>query len=1075
MATFVSVVLLGFGVSLLFAPQLSPLTRRVGRLLKRPAHSVVARKKRAAPMLGKGAPVVMGFYTPWEPASLESLSRRAKHLTHLAPVWLHLDPKGRLAEEEDPNRDEAVRLARANDVRILPVLANAEDDRFYPARGHAALDRAGALAHETADWVTGHGFQGINLDIEELTDADQARMAGFVTAFRKEFAPRKLEVTVDVQAGDDHMGEIAKASDFAVLMAYDQHQETSGPGPIAPVDWVGSLVQKAVAQAPADKIVLGIGSYAYDWPKQGKAQSLTFADAMAQAAGYRDPDDHVEDVIDFDSTSLNAHYEYDDDANQAHNVWMLDAASAWNAWAVSRPYGIRGAALWALGSEDPGIWTFLDPKTLSGDLDPKSLAAVDPDSEVELVGKGDILRLAADQQNGERTVEVDPNERLVTDEIYHRFPSGYILRQSGAKPKTLAISFDDGPSPEWTPPILDILKAKHVPATFFVIGENANSDPDLVRRMVAEGHEVGSHSFTHPNLSLASDTQTNLELTATERSIEAITGRATTLFRPPYNADSRPSTAAEVRPLERASNLGYITVGESIDPSDWDLSKLQGEAKTNQIVEDTLTQAEVLGTGEILLHDAGGDRSATVAALPRLIDALRAKGFRLVATSTLDGSTRDAAMPPLTGREKWVAALSGVVLGSAFKLSSWLSVAFVTAIALGAARVIFVAVLAVFHRRRPIPTGPMPTVSVVIAAYNEVRVIARTVQSALACDPAPLEVIVIDDGSSDGTFEAIPTDDPRVVAIRKENGGKASALNEALAITKGEIMVGLDADTLLAPDALGLLARRMADPEVGAVAGNIRVGNEDNLITLWQSVEYTISQNLDRRAYATLNAVTVVPGALGAWRTSLLRELGGYRTDTLAEDMDLTWRVRRAGWRIETETDAVACTEAPDTLSAFLKQRARWTFGTLQCLWKHRDALGRYGWFGRLALPMLWVFGFLFQLLAPLIDLGLLVTVLHVVQAATSSSVETTALPAALANLRIAGALFGAFLLLEGLVGVLAFVWERRPLWPLASLPLQRLVYRQALYAVAWRAVRQAITGRRAGWNKLDRKGTVQA
>ena len=151
----------------------------------------------------------------------------------------------------------------------------------------------------------------------------------------------------------------------------------------------------------------------------------------------------------------------------------------------------------------------------------------------------------------------------------------------------------------------------------------------------------------------------------------------------------------------------------------------------------------------------------------------------------------------------------------------------------------------------------------------------------------------------------------------------------------------------------------------------MKVGNRVNILTRWQSLEYITSQNLDRRAYAYLNAMTVVPGAVGAWRKSAVVAAGGYLRDTMAEDMELTYRLRRDGWRITADPETVGCTEAPATLRMFFRQRFRWTYGTLQCLWKHRGALFRYGWFGWVAIPAVWLFQVFFQALGPLVDLKL--------------------------------------------------------------------------------------------------------
>jgi len=246
--------------------------------------------------------------------------------------------------------------------------------------------------------------------------------------------------------------------------------------------------------------------------------------------------------------------------------------------------------------------------------------------------------------------------------------------------------------------------------------------------------------------------------------------------------------------------------------------------------------------------------------------------------------------------------------------------------------------------------------------------------------------------------------------------------------------------------------------------------------TRWQALEYVTSQNLDRRAYALLNAITVVPGAVGAWRREAVLQAGAFRNDTLAEDMDLTWRIRRRGWRIENDSQALGFTETPDSLTTLYRQRFRWTFGTLQCLWKHRGALGREGWFGRLALPTLWLFQIVFQILSPVIDLEIAWTLGRVAFSYFTRALLTQdwqPLPQAVESLSTVAFLYLFFFLLELLGAAVAVALDREKKRLLWWLFWQRFVYRQVMYAVVWRSLRTAIVGHHAGWGKLERKGTA--
>lgn len=386
--------------------------------------------------------------------------------------------------------------------------------------------------------------------------------------------------------------------------------------------------------------------------------------------------------------------------------------------------------------------------------------------------------------------------------------------------------------------------------------------------------------------------------------------------------------------------------------------------------------------------------------------------------------------------------------------------------------------LASGKRARPMPTvdgAPAARIDVMVAAYNEVTVIGRTLDSLLASRSVDVRIIVVDDGSTDGTHQAVTAGfggDPRVVLRRKINGGKASALNMALELVTAEIVVGVDADTQLSPDALSKLAAWFVDPRVGAVAGNVKVGNRRGVVTRWQALEYVTSQNVDRRALARLNALTVVPGAIGGWHSDLLKSVGGYRSDTLAEDMDLTWRVREAGWVIANEPD-VAYTEAPSSLGGLLKQRFRWSFGTLQCLWKHRRSLFKHGRFGGFALPSRWLFQIAGQVLAPLIDLQLLTALLTWLLSSLAAMQHANISVSPNSTLWLTLIIYVLFTVLELAAGWIAYGFDREDRRDLWLMPTRRLVYRQIMYVVVWRALERALTGLGQAWGKLRRTGDV--
>lgn len=1042
--------------------------------------------------------VVAAFYAPWQETGLYSLRANATKLTHLMPEWLHLAKDGKSLDFTDfdpastPHNSDVMRIARDNRLIVMPILNNADQGAFDPARAHALLsspDAEAALANALKRWLIANRFQGVNLDFESLDAPDYAKLPGFISVLRRAFQGTGLGITSDMEAGNlsDAAAAIASACDFVVLMAYDEHWEEGAAGPIASIGWTENKLEAALHIVAPEKLVLGIGSYAYDWTR-GKtgADSITYQTALGLASDNR-PDESPQSVVQLDGVSLNTRFEYDDDAGNTHDVWVLDGVSVFNQWKIGRDSNLKGAALWALGSEDPTVWTVLDKAGLQEPTDPAELESLRFPYEIEFDGEGEILFVSQTPKEGRRTVRIDPSTGLVTSEKYLQYPSSYVVRRSGYHPKELALTFDDGPAAGYSAEILDALKEMNVPGTFFVIGQNAEKYPGLVQRMFDEGHEVGSHTFTHPNMGAVTEQRARLELNATQRVIESILGRATILFRPPYNADAEPSSGEEVRPLLLASSLNYVTVGELIDPQDWNLSARNADGRertAESISRAVLDQVKTAKGNIILLHDGGGDRSLTVGALRILVPELQKRGYKFVSVSHLMGTTRDKVMPPISSREKFTIFLDRLMFGTLFGGESGLAVAFVLAIFLGLGRVALVTPIAIWHdakmRRRVWDSTFLPPVTACIAAFNESTVIVRTIRSVLASASAVTEVIVVDDGSSDGTYEAVVSafsGDPRVRCLRQENQGKAAALNAAMQETTADLVVCIDADTQLAKDAIGNLLRHFVDPRVGAVAGNVRVGNRSNLITTWQSIEYTTSQNLDRRAYASLNAITVVPGAIGAWRRAAVLEVGGYQPDTLAEDMDLTWRLRIAGWKLDTDSDAHAYTEAPDTYRSFFRQRFRWAFGTLQCLFKHKSALFRFGWFGRLALPTLWLFQVVFQALAPLMDLQILYSLGVFAWAWYARGVhqrDWQPLPEAWRALEQVAFLYSLFFVAELISGIVAYRLDRQKMGPLTWLFLQRFVYRQIMYGVIYKSIATAIVGKRQGWGKLDRKATVE-
>lgn len=1017
-------------------------------------------------------PLAIAFYPNWEASAYGSLMQALPKLDWLMPTWLAIQgPNLDLKNALDPRLLADLRAKRPN-LAILPVIQNSTLG-IWDGAGLAKLmadpARSNALLDQIIDFVGGNKLQGITIDFEEVPQGGHPALEAFLKKLSAAFLPHGWIIVMAAPFDDEDWpyATYAHIVDYTLLMAYDEHDDTGTSGSIAGQSWFEKTLDTRMRGLAPSRTIISIGSYGYDW-NNGHGDDLSFEDAVAAAHDS-------EATIDFDDATNNPHFSYVEDDHTLHDVWFLDAVTAYNQIHASDIYRPAGYALWRLGSEDPSIWEVFGRGYDAGI--PQGIRQIQINGDVDHEGQGEFLNIEADPSSGARTLEVDPSSGDIDDETYTSLPTNYIMREFGYRPGKISLTFDDGPDPEWTPQVLDILKAKHVHATFFVIGGNAEANPDLIQRILAEGHELGNHTYTHPNLADTPAQAVSIELNATQRLIQALTGRSLVLFRPPYLGDAEPDDTSEIAPVEIAQKMGYITVGEHIDPIDWALPG--ANVIVSRVMHDLDNPSPEARGNTILLHDAGGDRSQTVAALPLLIDAVRARGYQFVPASALLGFTRDQAMPPLP---LTVSLLTDRVV---FLTMSWLGrflyYAFLAAIWLGVSRLFFLAGLSLWNRRRDAATAADPPaetlyVSVIVPAYNEEKVIAKTVDRILESQHRDLEVIVIDDGSQDATSEVLRAafgDNPRVTLIRVANGGKAAAVNVGLARSKGEIIVALDADTQFQPDTIPRLVRWFADPQIGAVAGNAKVGNRTNMITRWQALEYIVAQNLERRALAALGTLTVIPGAVGAWRKSVLLAMGGFRSDTLAEDQDLTIGIQVKGYRVRFDSSAIAWTEAPSTFRGLARQRFRWAFGTLQCLWKYRELTfnPRYGMLGMLALPQVWLFQIALTALAPLADLLLIWQLVSQWIAYAQHGAEFSN-----ADLVTVGIYYIVFVVVDLLAATFGFLLEKREEWSLLWwLPLQRFGYRQLMYYVVVRSISAAVRGALVGWGTLERTGTVKA
>jgi len=630
---------------------------------------------------------------------------------------------------------------------------------------------------------------------------------------------------------------------------------------------------------------------------------------------------------------------------------------------------------------------------------------------------------------------------------------------------TIALTFDDGPDPTWTPQILDVLRRHGVPATFFVTGVNAASHPALLRRIAAEGHELGNHTTSHSDLGAASRLRADWEIRQTQLVLAGAAGRQTALLRLPYSATTRSLDRTAWLGARRAADHGFLVVMADLDPTDW------RSPGVDAIVQGA-TPPDRRGA-IVLLHDGGGNRSQTVAALDRLIPRLKDDGWRFHTVSGGLGTAEAGAVAGTAQRAVGLVSIGTVQVARALGVGVlWLVATATVLILLRVGLVLAVTALRRPRRAKPQPPAALAApgapgapgapaaepVAVIVPAYNEEAGIATTLRSIVA-STHPVRVIVVDDGSTDRTAEVVRgLNLPDVTLLRQRNAGKAAALTTGIAAARTEIVVLVDGDTVFEPATVAELVAPFADRRVGAVAGNAKVGNRRSLLGQWQHIEYVIGSNLDRRMFDALKCMPTVPGAVGAFRRDAILEIGGVPADTLAEDTDLTMELLRADWLVVYAERARAWTEAPASLGQLWKQRYRWCYGTLQAMYRHRRSViegGGAGRLGRRGLPYLLLFQVLLPMLSPVVDVAAVYVLLY--------------------DPAKAAMLWGGLLAVQAVTAVVAFRLDREPLWLLWSLPLQQLVYRQLMYLVLVQSVITALAGALLPWHKLRRTGQAAA
>ncbi len=982
---------------------------------------------------GNGPSIAVSEYGQW---FMRWKSRHASHAVTYAQVSTELSPAGfaaAIATHEDRSRLADEMIARYREVRA----------------------------------------EGLVLDSRSVADGGHVNFVKFLYVVRQAVQRARGEIAVIV-ARDlpaNRLRELSRPADYVVLNLFKDAGDSASAAAPAAQGWFEDELARHSNLVDTRKLIVGIGALALEWDDVGNRRRLSVQAAWDLAR------DHGA-TVELDPASLNTTFSYRGEDGRQRTVWALDAVSAFNNSRSALSQGVAAVAVHRMGLEDPGVWQAigrgkLPNRNVLAKLE-QPQAATDTYQRIAY----DVMR-AKPGQPGIRKLQFNDGLGLITSATLVQPPVH--LHFSGlqaTRAKTVALTFDDGPDPHSTPRILDLLAAKNVKGTFYIVGANAARYPEIVKRIYAEGHDIGNHTYSHKDMSKLSRREIARELNGVQRLLEAQIGINTILFRAPYAMANYREFITAPQLMSTVSDLGYVVGGIDIESYDYLLNR-----KASQIHQRVVRDAvNAKGSVAVLMHDGGNNRTATIEALELIVDDLGARGFRFATTHEFVGLSREIVMPRHVS-EGVIEAASTQVRGQ-YMVTLARAGETVGQIAIGAAilaiiRLLLIILLAHVQRRREVARAGLSwqpeKVAVLVPGYNEEKVICKTVASLLASTNAQrLEIIVIDDGSTDRTSEIVSetfADLSNVRVFKKANGGKSAALNYGILKTDAEIIVAIDADTMLEPDAIERLVRHFGDARLGAVAGNAVVGNQGNMITRMQALEYVTSQNLERRALEIVNAIPVVPGAIGAWRRAALIEAGGYRHDTLAEDADLTIQLERLGWKVIYEPRARALTEAPENLKAFMKQRFRWMFGTLQVACKHLVAMRELPLpIALITIPNVFLFAFAFTLLAPIVDALLLMSIATIVigMAGEAGAVHSETLE------RIA-LYWALFQTVDVVVAYLAIRLDsdRANFALLPWILVQRFTYRQLLYWVAFRALFAAIKGQFVGWGKLLRTGSV--
>src|SRR5580698_4831915 len=443
------------------------------------------------------------FYAPWDAASFSSLREYARQVDLLYPDWLHvLTPDGHLQGVDDqtnkyfdviqgsavhPVDDKVMPFLKSENtgMEVFPMVNNSDGVSWVDITAFLNDSNARARFRQQVDtFLATDKYHGLMVDFEEIDIKGQPGYLALMQEISDDLHAKGMKVYVSVPAHNPDFDYSAVASrvDGVVLMNYDEHYPGAASGPVASQDWFVDNLEFARKVIPLDKLICAIGNYGYDWvqkPKNGKLPPGARDSNVSVQEAWLAARDSEEDV-DFDDDSSNPHFSYMDEQNLRHDIWFLDAVTALNEMRAAQRLGIETFALWRLGAEDRSLWRVWDVPGEPGA--PDKLKDVPPGQDVDMEGQGEILRIEARPANGKRDITIDSSTGLISDQTFQDLPEPYRVARYGAMPKQVAITFDDGPDPEWTPKILDVLKKENATATFFLIGLEAKDFGSVTSR-----------------------------------------------------------------------------------------------------------------------------------------------------------------------------------------------------------------------------------------------------------------------------------------------------------------------------------------------------------------------------------------------------------------------------------------------------------------------------------------------------------------------------------------------------------------------------------------------------------------